>query len=161
MFVKRKVQKTAGQQYILLNEDLKMRGRWVGNNVDLALLSESVEDFFRTRGFRTKRDELAEGHTISATPGHVRDACGETTVRILGKSSDFVIEFFSSERTRSNILFGFIATIIGGGNILLHGLKSQEALQKLEREFWVYVEDRIERLGVKIETGPHSKLNSA
>jgi hypothetical protein len=35
---------------------------------------------------------------------------------------------------------------LGGGYFLLKGLKLQEELEKLEREFWIYVEDKVAQL---------------
>lgn len=123
-----------------------MRRQWMGKNVDLALLSERVEDFFRGKDFRTRKDESGDGYTISGTPHNARDVRGGITVRILGNSNDFVIELIAGERIRSSILLGFITTLIGGGSLLLRGLRSQETLEKLEREFWVYAEDSVVHL---------------
>ena len=120
-----------------------MRRRWVEKNVNLTLLTKGVENFFQKRGYKTKKDESGEEHTILAIPQNVRDVREEITVRVFGKSNDFAVEFFAGERTRSSILLGFITSLIGGGSLLLRGLKSQEAVEKLEREFWLYAEGAI------------------
>lgn len=70
----------------------------------------------------------------------------ELTVKIIGDSNDFVVELLAGKRMRSSVRFGFLTTIFGGGNFLLQALKSQEALEKLEKEFWVYIEETITRL---------------
>lgn len=136
---------------LLLNEEFKMRRRWVGKNVDLALLSQRVEDFFKSKGFKTKKDESADGYELSGTAQHVRDVRGHIAVRILGNSNDFVIEFVASERTRRSIMLGFITTMFGGGSLILRGLRLQEALEKLEREFWVYAEDDVAHLANSVD----------
>ena len=123
-----------------------MQARWVGKNVDLALLSQCVEDFFENRGFKTAKDRSTEGYTVSGKPQRGGDILGLVIVRILGSSHDFSIEFSTSKHTRSAIRSGFLTTMFGGGILLLRGLKSQEALEKLEKEFWVYIEEEMPHL---------------
>lgn len=133
-----------------------MRKQWIEKNVDLALLGKYIEDFLTGKGFGTKKDEFADGCTISAKPWLEREVREEIAVSVLGWSNDFVIEFLISERKRSSVLLGFITTIIGGGTLLLRSLKSQEALEKLEKEFWMWAEETIAHLvgSLKEQTSP-------
>jgi len=141
----------------ILRKGLKVQTQWVGKNVNLTLLSEYVEDFFKGRGFKTKRDESAEEYTVSGIPQRAHGIYGKVCVRILGSSNDFVIEFLPSQHTRSAIRAGFITTMFGGGALLLRGLKSQEELERLENEFWEHVEEDITRL-VDSAKQPYMKL---
>ena len=117
-----------------------MQERWVGKNVNLPLLSEHVENFFRDKGFRVTKDGSAPEYRISAKPQYGAGIIGHVTVRILGDPNDFSIEFSTSAHSRSTVKLGFITTIFGGGSLVLRGLKSQEKLEKLEKDFWVHVE---------------------
>ncbi len=123
-----------------------MQAQWVGKNVDLALLSQFVEDFFKSKGFKTAKDTSTEGYTVSGKPQRGGDILGRVIVRILGSSNDFSIEFLTSKHTRSAIRSGFMTTMFGGGILLLRGLKSQEALEKLENDFWIYIEEEMTHL---------------
>lgn len=123
-----------------------MQGRWVGKNVDLALLSERIENFFKDKGFKTAKDWSPPEYTISARPQRGIGILGRVIIRVLGDSNDFLIEFSTSGHSRSAIRSGFLTTMFGGGILLLRGLKSQEALEKLEKEFWVYVEEAVMHL---------------
>lgn len=123
-----------------------MRDQWIGKNVDLALLSGCVENFFKVRGLKTVKEESAGKCKISVIPQNARDTRGGIYIRILGDPNNFVIEFYGSERVRSSIKWGLITTLFGGGPFLLRSLRLQEALEKIEREFWVYVEETIARL---------------
>jgi len=67
-------------------------------------------------------------------------------IQIIGDPNDFVVEFSADRRARSAILFGYITTMIGGGNLLLRGLKSLEGLRRLEKEFWMHIEHCVEHL---------------
>lgn len=121
----------------------KMQERWVGKNVDLSLLRERVENFFKDKGFRTTKDWSASEYTISAKPQQGVGIIGRVTVRILGDPNDFLIEFSTSKHSRSAVRLGFMTTIFGGGSLILRGLKSQEELEKLEKDFWAHVEEAI------------------
>lgn len=123
-----------------------MRSRWIGKNVDLALVSGLLEDFLKAKNFKTRREKLAAGYKILATSQRAHDLCGDVEVSILGDANDFVIVLSGGERARSSILLGFITTLIGGGSLILRGLKSRETLEKLEKEFWEYVGGSISHL---------------
>jgi len=128
-----------------------MQRRWTGKNVDLALLSECVEVFFKDRGYLTQKKESAGEYTILWAPprfGITRDAM---VVRVFGKPNDFVLEIVASERTRGSIRLGMLTKMFGGGYLVLKGLRAKEALEKLEREFWVYVEEKLAHLAGSAE----------
>lgn len=123
-----------------------MRRRWIATNVDLETLSKHIEEFLIGQGFETRKDMLVNGYSVRASPKNVADVRDNITVRLLGVPSDFEVELLSGGRTRSPILFGYITTILGGGNLVLRGLKSQEALRKLEKAFWMNLEETITHL---------------
>jgi len=128
-----------------------MQRQWTGQNVNLALLSERVEDFFKDRGFSTEKDESAGEHTILWAPPRVRNIRDGMTVRIFGNPNDFVVEIIASERTRGSIRLGLLTQLFGGGYLAVRGLRAKEALEKLEREFWVYVEEKVAHLAGSAE----------
>jgi len=123
-----------------------MQRQWTGQNVNLALLSECVEDFFKDRGFSTEKDESAGEYKILWAPPRVRNIRDGMTVRIFGKPNDFVVEIIASERTRGSIRLGLLTKLFGGGYLVVRGLRAKEALEKLEREFWAYVEEKVVQL---------------
>jgi hypothetical protein len=129
-----------------------MRKQWVAKNVDLKKLSNGIEDFLIRQGFKTRKDALTFGYSIQASPKNVTDVRGVVTVRLLGIPNNFEVELVSGERVRSSILFGFVTTMIGGGTFLLRGLKSWEALEKLEENFWVFIEGLIMQLTNSAQT---------
>ncbi len=123
-----------------------MQEHWVGKNVNLTLLSERVENFLRDKGFRTTKGLSASEYTISGKPQQSVGIIGLVTVRILGDRNDFSIEFSTNGHSRSVVKLGFITTIFGGGSLVLRGLKSQEELEKLEKDFWVHVKQALVHL---------------
>lgn len=125
---------------------LTMQRSWTGKNVDLALLGERIEVFLKDKGFKIKKDWSASEYTFSARPQRGVGILERVIVRILGDSNDFLIDFSTSGHSRSAVKLGFITTMFGGGSLILRGLKSQEALEKLEKDFWLYMEESVTRL---------------
>jgi len=123
-----------------------MQRQWIGKNVDLKLLSECIENFFKDKGFKTRKDESAGKYTILWTSQRVRKMRDAMTASVLGDSNDFVVEIIASERTRGSIRLGMLTSAFGGGYLAVRGLKAKEALERLEREFWVYMEEKVANL---------------
>lgn len=124
-----------------------MQKKWIRNNLDLSLLSDYIEEFFTRRQFRTKKTESAREITITVLPSHSTVGLKEPiSVRIFGDSDDLKVDLKASELTSRSIRLGMLTKPLGGGYFLLKSLKLQEELEKLEKEFWIYVEDRVAQL---------------
>lgn len=124
-----------------------MRNHWIGKNVNLKMLSSHVEVFFKDRGFLTKTEELLEGYRILAEPSNPGVPYKSIDVEIIGKLNDLVIEFRVGKRSRLSTPIRSLVTLFGGGGFILQELKSQEALEKLEKEFWTFVGELVAGLG--------------
>lgn len=124
-----------------------MQKRWTGKGVDLTLLNGYVEQFFTSRRYRTRKTESTGEITITVLPNHSTIGLEEpVSVRIFGDSDDFTVDLKASELTSRSIRMGMLTKSLGGGYFLLKSLKLQEELEKLEKEFWIYVEDRVAQL---------------
>jgi len=121
-------------------------GHYVDKEIDLSLLSEWVENFFAKKGFRTRREMVAKEYRIVSKPTHVHEIIGVTTVLISGNPKDFTVKFFSGSRSDAYIKFGRLTSLVGGGTLFLRGLKSQENEERLERNFWIYIEGMMNSL---------------
>jgi len=129
-----------------------MQKRWRGKNVNLNELSDRVEDFFKEKGFLTKRVESAEEHTILWAPQRVAKNVEQAMrTRVIGDSNDFVIELVASELTNRSIRLGMLTKPFGGGYFLLKSLRLREALEKIENEFWAYTEEKVASLAGSAE----------
>ena len=71
---------------------------------------------------------------------------GAMTASVFGNSNDFIVEIVASERTRGSIRLGLLTSAFGGGYLALKGLKAKEALEKLEKEFWIHIEEKVANL---------------
>ena len=123
-----------------------MNSHYVDKEINLSLLSKWVENFFVRKGFRTRREVVAKEYRIVSKPTHVHEIIGVTTVLISGDPKDFTIKFFSGSRSDAYIKFGRLTSLVGGGTLFLRGLKSQENEERLERNFWIYIEGMVNSL---------------
>lgn len=98
------------------------------------------------RGFKIRIDESAGEYKIFLGSQPALKRHNNVDIRILGNPNDFIIEFSADRGARSTILFGYWTTLIGGGNLLVRGLKSLERIRRLEKEFWMHIEQCIEFL---------------
>lgn len=125
-----------------------MEKRYVKRKVDLQLLGDTLADFLAKKGFKLTSDKLDREYRIIGVPRSHHDILEEVRVVIEGDENDFVVKFISGDRSHSFVMYGFLTTLFGGGSFLLQGLKSEERLERLETEFWAYVEMVIDHLGV-------------
>lgn len=119
---------------------MKMEDRWINKSVDLSMLNNRLVQFFEKRNFGTFEESSEEGYHIVVTPREFHDILEGIHVYINGKPNDFKVKFDAGVRSRSFVRLGILTTVFGGGRLTLKGLKSQEALEKLEGEFWVYLD---------------------
>lgn len=123
-----------------------MQRRWVGKKVDLNQLSACAEDFFKDKGFVTKKYESRGEHIVLWSPQRVKSIDKAMKVRIFGDPNDFVIEIMASESTRRSMWLGMLTKSFGGGYLVLRASKLREVLEELEKEFWIYIEDKTANL---------------
>jgi len=124
-----------------------MQRRWTGQNVDLNSLSDGVEDFFKSRQFVTKKSESAGERMILLQPKYSTVKLQEQiSVRIAGDPDNFFIDLRASELTTRPVRMGMLTKSLGGGYYLLRSLKLREELEKLEKEFWIFVENKVAQL---------------
>lgn len=124
-----------------------MKKQWREKNVDLTLLSKTIEDFLKAKGYRTRSllGESKKKYRISATLLKNRDSTG-VVVRIYGEPNDFVMELDLPIEAQLSKTLGSVIALFGGGYLYLRGLKSEEAYQKLEEDFWLFAEEAVARL---------------
>lgn len=120
-----------------------MRDRWIGKSINLEELAEFLKQFFEERNFKVMLEKSSD-YKILAVPERDSDLCDNIEVCIRGKPEDFEIIFGAATNFATNIIrLGGLTTFLGGGIFLRKGLKSQEELNKLEGDFWKFVDTTI------------------
>ena len=123
-----------------------MNRPYKGRNVDLSLLSRWIERFFRKKEFRVSKETEEETFRIVARPTYVHEIVDTITVSVSGNSNDFVVKLYIGTRSEVLMKIGQLASLFGLGVLFLRGVKSDEAGETLQREFWVFVEEKIDFL---------------
>lgn len=121
-----------------------MKDQWIGNNVDLNLLSQSVNQFFTENQFEPKLEQTHDRYRIKASNFEFK-----VTVNIYGRPNDFTIEFVPNKKTRGfslAMMVGYITSFLGGGTLLLRDVKIQEVTNKVEQIFWEHVDRQVAEL---------------
>ena len=119
---------------------MRMEDRWINKHISLSMLNNRLVQFFEERNFRTFQEKSEKKYHIVVAPRRFHDILEEIHVYVNGQPDDFKVKFDSGARSRELVRTGILATVFGGGRLTLKGLKSQEALEKLEKEFWVYAD---------------------
>jgi hypothetical protein len=122
---------------------LALQDQYKGKNIDLLVLSEKIARFFSEKELTVTKQEKEEKHIIVATPKPFHGITDKIEVDIYGNSNDFSVKFVSGSRSNDLVRYGRWASLITGGYFLLKGLRSQEELEKLERRFWIYVDETV------------------
>lgn len=123
-----------------------MKDRFVGRNIDLQLLVEQLILFFGKRKFTVVERKVEDGWEIIASPPPRDKIVDRITVSVTGDGEDFTVKFISGSHSRTYKWAGHLTLLFGGGLLFSKGFESELALERLEREFWVYVDDTIEVL---------------
>lgn len=119
-----------------------MEDRWINKNIDLSMIANRLVQFFEKRNFVSSQESSEKEYHIIVMPSKYYDILEEIHVYISGQPDDFKVKFDSGSRSRALVRHGILTTVFGGGRLTLKGLKSQEDLEKLENEFWIYL-DRV------------------
>jgi hypothetical protein len=118
-----------------------MEKRWINKNVDLALLTSRIGDFFKERDFGAVKGETAAGYQIFAegSPSFRLDGC--VSVVVEGKPDDFIVKLELSKREKkSSFTPILLTTMFLGGYFLKSKLRSEEDWMRFEKEFWRYLD---------------------
>ena len=120
-----------------------MQTRWVGKNVDLEELSRHVSQFLKDEGFEIAVENAENSHRIMGFL-RVGDKKRGVWINVSGAPNDVLVDFLSNKEGKLSLLAGPLVTMFGGGVFVLDRLKRQEFYEKLEAEFWLFLEEIIE-----------------
>jgi len=125
-----------------------MRKNWKEKNVDLALLTTGIGDFFKEKDFEAIKGEMPTGYQILAQDSPHFKIIGYVSATVEGNPDDFTVDFELNEEKKKHSLPRsiFLESMIFGGYLLSRKLKSEESWWKLEKEFWSHVENAVLQL---------------
>lgn len=126
-----------------------MQKRWKGKNVNLALLTTRIGDFFKVKDFQAIKGKTPTGYQMLAEDSPYFKIDGYVNVTVEGTPNDFVVKFDLCTGRKKHTFPPSILleTMLFGGYFLLRKQKSEEAKLKLDKEFWRHVENVVLQLG--------------
>ena len=132
---------------VLIDGMPKLQTRWLNKNVDLEGLSKRIEEFYKSKGFEVLVEGSKDAFRVVGVL-RVGDKLRSSYVGINGNPNDFTVEFSGGQMGRFSQFLSPLITMFGGGVLILERLRSQEFYEKLETEFWAFVEHVVDRTGV-------------
>jgi hypothetical protein len=111
--------------------------------VDFEELNRRVSKFLKDKGFEIVVENAGNNYKIMGFL-RVGDKKRGVWINISGAPNDVLVDFLSNEEGKLSLLAGPLATMFGGGVFVLDRLKRQEFYEKLEAEFWLFLEEIIE-----------------
>lgn len=122
---------------------VELEETYKGKNIDFLALVERIALFFTEKGFSVSKQEKGDRHVVVANPKPFHGIADNIEVEVHGSPDDFSVKFISGSRSNDLVRYGRWASLITGGYFLLKGLRSQEELEKLERRFFIYVDETV------------------
>jgi hypothetical protein len=116
---------------------------WKNVSIDVDVLTKMIDGFFRTRNFYVQK----RGSGIDVVI-NVFNKVEKTSfiVKIHGGEDFLEVEFASKEPVSLRFFSNFFSAF-GGGYFALKRLKSEEFVEKLERDFWMYMSEMVAKMG--------------
>lgn len=125
-----------------------MERRWVGRNVDLELLTNSVIDFLKMMDFEIVKGKTPSGYAIFASDSPHFKMNGYVSITIDGKPEDFAVklELQGDKKKRERFFSPILMTMFGAGFLLSKKFQSEDAWFKLRQEFSKSLENILAQL---------------
>jgi hypothetical protein len=118
---------------------------WKDLNVNLQNLLQVMIQFFESKQFNNVTAlQTEKGYQLIAGDSKHYKMENDVSVTIEGKPDDFTVTLTSCREDKNPPLPLILMSMFGGGYFLLKNFRSEEAMQKLERDFR-------ERIGKMIE----------
>jgi hypothetical protein len=119
---------------------------WKGLNVNLSNLVKEIIQFFESKEFNNVTAlETETGYQVIAGDSKHYKMEKDVSVTIEGKADDFTISLTPCTDERRPSLPLILTSMFGGGYFLLKNFRSEEAMQKLERDFRERIGNMIEQ----------------
>lgn len=125
-----------------------MRTEWLNKHIEPSRLCDPVKGFFKERDLSTKETVSKGKHRIEAFLAGA-DSMPLAIVEIYGDQSRIVVDFSpwgKNERTAQTMLVSSVLTLLGGGVLVRQGLRKKELMEKIENQFWDFLDSRVSEL---------------
>jgi hypothetical protein len=108
--------------------------------INLDLLCGAIKEFFEHKGFLVNVDKVANEFRFLILTPKLEGRRKIIKVNVINNVNGFCVEFIPSSSSAFSFL-GYLLRFFGGGIFEKLSLEDREFLDRLEREFWVFVEE--------------------
>ena len=112
-------------------------------NTDLSILDGFIQGFFEKKEFQVTADKLGGEYRITANPRQFHGILDSIVITINGNSNDFTVKMTTKNKSRSYVMLGNLLSFLGFGFLAIKGHQSEENFEKLEREFRVFLAEKV------------------
>jgi hypothetical protein len=122
-----------------------MKTKYVGKHAKFSWISGLVKGFFEGKGLGTKEYGLKDGTRIVAYAEDL-PSVPFAAVEFSREADDIIVEFLpwgKRERGASTSTLASLVTPFGGGIIVQRELKKKEFMDRVEKEFWEFLDSRL------------------
>lgn len=113
-----------------------MEKSWTGLNANLADIRQRIVQFFETEDFGDIVGvETERGHEIIVGDSKHYKMQNDVCIKIEGEPNDFSISLQTCKKEKRFAFPMILTSMFGGGYFMLKSLKSEEAMQALDRDF--------------------------
>ena len=120
-----------------------MKTRWIGKNVDLNAVVDSIRRYFERKGFVVLVTKLNGKTSLIIKKS---DPSLSITVELHGEPNDFFVDFKRGSQLRfTKQLYPFLF-LLGAGSLVSRWMKKNEEYENIESEFWVFMNQLISEL---------------
>lgn len=118
-----------------------MEYRWLDRSSNAEEIVAKTEQFLRDRGFIISKEELENSVKLAAVSHRKKYDVSLVEVVISWSSKELSVRFEVGDRLKAISQFNPLISFLGGGSIVLKGLKTAEHYRKLEEDFWREIEE--------------------
>ena len=123
-----------------------MQRNWRDMNVNLSKLVQKIIQFFELNEFSNVTAlQTEKGYQVIAGDSKRYKMESDVSVTIEGKPDDFTINLTSLKVEKKSSLPLILTQMFGGGYFLLKNFRSEETLQKLDRDFTLKISSIVEQ----------------
>jgi hypothetical protein len=122
-----------------------LRTEWLDKRVEPSKLYAPVKDFFNERGLTIEETFSEKKYCIAAFLPHF-GSMPFVVVEIHGDLHTLVVDFLPwgrKERKVHNMLLSWILAPFGGGILVRQDLRKEELMEKVENQFWDFMNKRV------------------
>jgi hypothetical protein len=120
-----------------------MYTKWVGKNVDLDLLTSTLEVYLKEKGFKVKKEFQDKKRIITCK---IPQMPKNILIVVEGVPQDFSVEASFVTDKPASLLPHVMYSLFGGGYFLLNEMKMREISANIEKDFSIFVEHAVFKL---------------